>query len=176
MIGKLWSAVAVLAVATLLASGGFVGYLFGVGRLNAARVQKIAAVLRGEADTPTPAKSAEGQTPVAGAESAATQPARPAGEEVQARSEREELVSLRLERAQADLEAQRHLLDQMLQHVVQEQERLKEERTAFTAQQKKLTHAALDEGFQKELEYVSGLKPAQALVNFLLLGNQLGDV
>lgn len=156
MIGKFANAVGILATATLLASGGFVGFLFGTGRLNHARLETVVAVLRGELD--------DRRSTVKGdKEPVATQPAADrTADDVQALRQRERLESLRIERGLADLEAQRRLLDQAMQSVVLEQERLAKEKATVTAQKKDKTDTALDEGFKKELEYVSGLSPRQA--------------
>jgi hypothetical protein len=171
---RLFNALGVFAVATLLAVGGFVGFLFGTGRLSAARVELLAAVLRGELDGVA-----------GGAPAAASQPADATSPPVEgslprfveerlatdlknlspeARRRRVELERLRLERAAADMEARRSLLEQTLQHVIAEQERLEAEKAALLAlQERQRTEtAAREDGFKKELEYVSNLKPAQA--------------
>lgn len=167
MFGKLFNAVATLALATLLAGGGFVGYLFSSGHLNRARVETISRVLRGELDTPAPGAEAVSSGP------AQTQPASPpqasSEDEVREIRRREHLERLEAERAASDLDARRQLLDQVLQHVIQEQERLAEARkTAETVTQRKKTQeTSLEAGFQKELELVSGLQPRQAKEHIL---------
>ncbi len=165
MIGKLFSTVGIVSTATLLACSAFVGYLVGTGRLNPARIEAIAAVIRGEPVARSPASHPQTQ-PAAGAgfePAPHTQPALDhSAEDVAALRQREGLESLRIERALADLEAQRRLLDQVMQNVITEQERLAKEKVAVTAQKKQTTAAALDEGFQKEMEYVAGLSPRQA--------------
>jgi hypothetical protein len=162
VIGRLFNVIAVLGVATLLAGGGFTGFLFGTGRLTAERLQRIAAVVRGEASpraspTTAPASQPAGEERT---EPASTKPA----ESPEARHQHVELERLRLERATQDLVARQRLLDQALQRIVVEQERLNGERTAKAAgdRRKQASGAAPDEGFRKELDYVSGLKPAQA--------------
>jgi hypothetical protein len=162
VIGRFFNVIAVLAVATLLAGGGFTGFLFGTGRLTAERLQRIAAVLRGEANQPASPTTAPASQP-AGEEQTAPATFRPA-ESPEARHRRVELERLRLERATQDLEARQRLLDQALQRVVVEQERLNGEKAAkaAAARHKQASEAATDEGFRKELDYVSGLKPAQA--------------
>lgn len=167
MLTNVYNAVAAIALATLLAVSGFVGYLFATGRLNAGRLETVAGVLRGEFD---------GSRPIA--ETAAAPTTRPTGSEGPPASTEDELRNLRkrqrlellaTERAERDLEAQRRLLDQVLQHVVQEQERLAEEKAAFARQREKLNAVAQDEGFQRELELVSGLQPRQAKEHLLRL-------
>jgi len=162
--GKLLNGLGLFALAPLLAAGGFGGYLFGSGHLNRTRVDLIAGVLRGEFDPPT--------DPNAGIDPNAltTRPAEQRGtsaEEAQARRRREDLESLRLERAQSDLEAQRRLLDQVLQQVLQGQEKLAADKAEYekqvkAARRKVKQGVSEDDGFRKEVELVKGLKPTQA--------------
>ncbi len=160
MLGKIYNLVAPLAVALVLAAGSFVGFLFGSGRLTATRLERIAQVLRGELDaTPPPAAPTSAPAEPAAGSGARVRPA----EEVRAARRRDHLESLRIERAKADLEAQRQLLDQALQRVVTEQERLAEQKARLAEEQKpKAAPTGPDVGFEKELEYVSGLNPRQA--------------
>lgn len=159
MFRKLYGFVATLALAAVLAGGGFAGYLRATGRLTGPRLEKTAAVLRGELDE-AGAKTDTGGTDVMPA--AAEVPRAPTEEEVRQLRRREHLEMLEAERAARDLEAQRRLLDQALQHVMQEHERLVTERTEFTKQREKIKEVARDEGFQKELEIVVNLQPRQA--------------
>jgi hypothetical protein len=169
LITKVFSIVSVIAVATLLAGGTFVGYLTGTGKLSASRIETIAGVLRGELDPPLQTHAPEvGPTtaPVAAA------PAEPRGStesELRDLRQRQHLETLENERAARDLAAQRLLLDQVLQHVVQEQERLANDKTEFAKQREKIKDTARDVGFQKELELVSGLQPRQAKEHLLRL-------
>lgn len=165
MFWKLFNTVSAIALATLLAGGGLVGYLLGTGKLNSGRLEIMAAVVRGELDDRSSSPPAAGQP--AGNEGAAQAPRACTAEEVRELRKREHLEMLEAERAARDLEAQRRLLDQALQHVVQEQERLAEERTQFWQQREKMKSTARDEGFQRELELVSGLQPRQAKEHIL---------
>ena len=162
---KLFSAIAILSVATLLAGGGFTGYLFGSGKLNAQRMETIAQVLRGELDDAAgegeqvpesqPA-TGEGEGDEAGARTGGS------AAEARARQKREELESLRLERAKDDLAAQRRMLEQIRLNLVQEQEQFAEAQAAFVQQEDNRAAKLRDDGFQKELALVASLKPAQA--------------
>jgi hypothetical protein len=168
VLGKLYNIFASLALATLLATGAFVGLLFGSGRLSPARAQLIAQVLRGELDNPTATtQPAAGPTDAAETGQATTRAA--TEDEVRKLRKREHLERLETERAARDLEAQRALLDQVLQHTLQEEEQLAAQRKALdvAAQNKKQSNAALEVGFKKELELVSGLQPRQAKEHIL---------
>jgi hypothetical protein len=164
---KVLNAFGAVALATVLATGGFVGYLFGTDRLNPNRLETIAGVLRGEFDDSAEETSAEPE--VAATAPSAEEPGAGSEAELQAARKRQRLELLATERAVRDLEAQRRLLDQVLQHVVQEQERLAIEKVEFARQRERLQSIARDEGFQKELELVSGLQPRQAKEHLLRL-------
>lgn len=161
MMGKLFNLLAVFAVATLLASGGFVGYLFGAGRLNPARVETIAAVLRGELDHP---QAAEQPASRPATQPAAAPPERTtrSAEEIRQARVRDQLRRATLERAASDLAARQALLDQTLQTLITMQEEFEKHKTEWAEQRKKMAAAAQDEGFQRELEYVAKLTPKLA--------------
>jgi hypothetical protein len=164
MISKLFNTAAVVSLATLIAGGGFAGYLFATGKLDAQRLELIADVIRGKLDAPPgpPSNGEPSSADAAGGPEAAEQPTRPSAEEAQARRQREDMASLRLERAQADLLAQRRMLEQVVQHVVHEQEKLATDRKAFELEKKERDEALVDVGFERELELLSGLKSSQA--------------
>ncbi len=168
MLGKVYNLLAAVALATLLATGGFVGVLFGTGKLDADRLGLLAQALRGElkpgATTTQPTtQPADEESEAVAAGHGATE------EEVRRLRKREHLERLETERAARDLEAQRRLLDQVLAHAVQEQERLAAQRKdlELAAQQKSQVAAAQDAGFAKELELVSNMQPRQAKEHLL---------
>jgi len=172
--GKLLNGLSLIALATLLAAGGFGGYLVGSGHLNPTRMNLIAGVLRGEFDPPADPNASDPNAPT-------TRPAEAqrgsSADEARARRRREDLESLRLERAQADLESQRRLLDQVLQQVLQGQEKLAADKAEYdkqlkVARQKVKQGVTEDEGFRKELELVKGLKPTQAKDHIVRLWNK----
>jgi hypothetical protein len=156
-----------VALATVLATGGFVGYLCATGRVNASRLQKVAAVLRGELDAAPQAVAAAAGNPAT--QPAAEEPRAAVEDELRNLRKRQRLEMLETERAVRDLEAQRRLLEQVLQNIVQEQERLAAEKTDFVRQREKIKSVAQDEGFQKELALVTGLQPRQAKEHILRL-------
>lgn len=160
MFAKLFNTVATIALASVLAAGGFVGYLVGTGKLNAARVELVADVLRGKLDQLPDPNAVPASQPTT--QAAREVPRAPTEDEVRELRKREHLERLAAERAVRDLEAQQRLLDQALQHVLQEQEKLALEKSEFARQREQIKVAAHDEGFQKELELVSGLAPRQA--------------
>lgn len=166
---KLYGLLSILSIATVLATGSFCAYLVFEGKLNGERVEKIAAVLRGELDMaaasqPTSAPASqpmEEETHV-----------RRSAEELKAHKREERLQRAILDRAAADTKAQRDLLNQALQELVQREEKLQSEKTAWDDQRKKMTEQAQDAGFEKELALVSKLPAKQAKEHLLLTWQQ----
>lgn len=167
MLAKLYNLLSVLSIATLLAGGGFSAFLFGTGRLSAERVNKIGALMRGELDqvpeSQPASQPATGEEPVAARARSV--------EEIQAARRQDRLHSHLLERATRDLEAQRRLLDQSLQYLLNEQEQFARQRADWTAEQKKDSGKAMDEAAQKQLELFAGLPPQQAKDHIVRLWN-----
>lgn len=171
MISKLSNLLGVLSLATLLALGGFAGYLFGTGRLNSVRLERMAAVLRGEYDSPSDAPASQ---PVAHAASQPVEQAEDAGAAEQIRSQRlrDQLRQATLERAASDVAARQALLNQALQQLITAQETFEKDKQTWVAQRKKLTEGLKDEGFQRELAYVAKLAPKQAKEHVLRTWNK----
>lgn len=178
MMTRIYNLVTTIALATMLAIGGFGAFLVASGKLNATRMERIAQVLRGELDEPAPedpnTKTAPSSNadanveadPVENAMDAPVADLVPAGapsaEEVRMIRRRDHLQSLVLERTRRDIEAQRRLLEQALHTVVTEQETLEEQRETFSENREKLMAEDQDRGFEQELEYIAGLAPKQA--------------
>ncbi|MFO0839159.1 MAG: hypothetical protein U1D55_11625 [Phycisphaerae bacterium] len=162
MLSKLYNFLAIIAIATVLSSAGFLGYLAGTGKLTGERIEAIAAVLRGDA----PKLAANGER-----ETATTQPAEGGSAEAlentsvddiaEARA-REQLRRASLERAERDVRARQELLDQALQQLITQQEAFDAAQKQWTEKRAKLTDTMRDEGFQRELQYVEKLAPKQA--------------
>lgn len=165
MLTKLIHSTGLVSTATLIAMASFMGYLLTSGRLDAPRAQAIAAVLRGEHPYPPTTQPA----------APATQPAADASHEpptiaepTEVRRRQELMESLRLERARADLEARQRILDQLMLDVVAGQEKLERMNAERAQDAARKTAAAKDgggasdDGFQKELQLFSQMKPALA--------------
>ena len=169
MIAKLYNSLAIVAIATMLAAGGSLAFLAGSGRLSAERIDTIAAVLRGELDDDSEEDAVE--------EAAEEQPEQPRGqsaEQVRQARLRDHLRSQALERAKRDVEARQRLLDQALQHLINEQEHFVDDKTKWSEKRDKFTAADQDAGFQRELEYVAGLPPKQAKEHVIRLWKMRG--
>lgn len=158
MLRKMYGILAFASLAAVLAGGGLVGYLFGTGKLNATRTERIASVLRGELDT-LPSAASQPATQPASAPSA--QRARSADEIRQQRRE-DRMQRAVLERARRDVASQRDLLDQSMQDVIARADRLDRERKQWTADRQRLSNSSRDEGFEREVKYVAKLSPQVA--------------
>jgi hypothetical protein len=159
VLGKLYNLLAIVAIASMLAVGGFAAFLFGSGRLNADRAETIAAVLRGELDE----RAAEvSSTQPAQDDEAEASEAAPSAEEVHKALVGNKLRRAALERAARDVAARQELLDHALQDLLTRQENLEQERVALNERRQKELEALRDQGFQDELRVVGKLSPRQA--------------
>lgn len=165
MLSKLYSGLSIIAIATLLALGGFVAYLFSAGKLNSARLDSIAAVLRGQIDAAAPSTPADaGHAPPTSqrAPDSAVAAAGRSIDEIRQQRVREQITRATLERATADLTARQNLLNQSLQHLISLQEEFEKGKSTWMTQKKKLSETVKDEGFLRELQYVGKLTPKLA--------------
>ena len=159
MLAKIYNTLAILAIATVLALGGFIGLLYGTGRLTPERIETVVAVLRGELDdreaerfSEQPVQEEDAGPPAAGHAPAQTQPARSA----------DRLWQASLERAARDVAARQELLDHALQHLLVQQEKLAQEQAAWGQQKRRDVEAIRDEGFKDEVRIVAKLSPKLA--------------
>jgi flagellar motility protein MotE (MotC chaperone) len=163
MLSRLYNLSATIAFATMLAVGGFAAFLVFAGKLNSARLETIAAVLRGELDD-----WEDSDTPVTQPETAeAPAPAAKTADEIHAAKIHEQVRRAVLERAAADVSARQALLDQAMQELIHTQETFETSRKEWEETQKKLTAEVRDEGFKREIEYISKLDPKLAKEHLL---------
>lgn len=165
--GKLYEALSVLSIGTVLSVGAFGALLYFDGSLTGERVNMIGKVLRGEMDD-APANQLAGTDTPAAESQPASAPSGSSAEELRRRRREDLLLRASLERARRDLMAQKLLLDQALQALIEKQERFSTEKAAWTEQMKKLQDTARDSGFELELTYVSKLPPKQAKEHLLM--------
>lgn len=156
-----YNILAILSVSTVLAGGGVLGVLYGQGRLSAGRMEQIAEILRdpqtgemsdglGATDEPWTAEAGNGDSLLRSAE------------ELREQRRSDQLRRASLERAQQDLAAQRRLVDQALQELIVREEAFTRMQQEWLDRQKRLTDTLKDEGFEREVAYVSRLAPRQA--------------
>lgn len=150
MLGKAYRLLAFVSLACVLAGGGLVAFLFASGRLNADRVEQVASILRGEARQPPASQpaSAPASAPAAAVTSA---------EELRRQRRDQAMQRALLERTNRDLAAQKELLDQATAELIAQTEQLERRKRDWLAEQDRRRDALRDEGFERELKFVSKL-------------------
>lgn len=165
MISKIFNLLAVVSIATLLALGGMAGFLFGSGRLTQPRIDKIAAVLRGELDADAAEPETAATTQTVDADGGVRR--RRSADAIKFARDSDERRTAILERAEADVRAQRDLLNQALQNLVNSQESFDRDKEQWQKRREKLSSEQQDEGFRKELAYVKKLSAKQAKMHII---------
>lgn len=158
MIGRLYGILAFVSLAAMLAVGGLAGYLFATGKLDGKRMEQIAGVLRGEDDD----KAATSQPTSSPTSGPTTANAVRSADELRAKHREEQMRRALTERATRDLAAQKQLLDAATHELITRTEQFDREKKAWTGEQQKMRDEVRDEGFERELKYVSKLSPRQA--------------
>lgn len=159
---RLFQLLSIFCIATVLSWGGMAGYLAASGRLSHSALEQIVRVLRGESITPPPASQPAASQPVEPEE-----PRARSADEIKVQRQHEHLQNLTLERAKRDVEARVALLKQAQQALIQEEEAFEARKQQWEGQRKKLMQEAQDEGFERELTYVSSLPPKLAKEHLL---------
>ncbi len=156
---RLFNLASIVSLSTLLALAGVTGALVAQGRLSGDKLEQIATILRGEEiESPEHAAPASAPAPMPAEESHsfaddATGAHPPRHAELMKRAS--------LERARQDLLAQQRLVDHALAELVSRQETFDQSRQTWKSEQQKLSEDMKDEGFERELQYVSKLSAKQ---------------
>jgi len=156
VIRKLYALVAFFSLALVLALGGLSGYLLGTGKLSGERMDAIAAILRGETREAAPVAASQP------ASSQAVAGRAPTADELRLQRRQEHLRRAVLEGATRDLAAQRDLLDRATAELMSREEQFDRSKEEWAREQVRMQEAGRDEGFERELKYVSSLAPRQA--------------
>lgn len=158
MIKKIYHAVALFALLNVVVIGGGAGYLYSTGDLTAERIDQVAAVLRGEWPQPQEAEAEvveERADPTRSAESLDQ-------EQVE-----EELMRLQADRRRAELQQQAATVAAARLEVTRQREALERRDAEIRAQAKRREKEEGSQGFKKELDLLSSVKPKVA-VGYLL--------
>ncbi|HNQ22326.1 MAG TPA: hypothetical protein PKK06_04460 [Phycisphaerae bacterium] len=167
LIRRAYDMVALLAVLHLLALGALSTYLIGSGTLTGERVQRIAAVLRGEEPAPveTPATEAKPAPP----------PPPPVGQSAEdaalAAQQDEEITRREAERIKAELDQRLATVNRVLLQVTKKREAWEQEVADANRRAQELNQTGDNEGFRKELEYFETLSPKVAVQHLLAKSN-----
>src|SRR5262245_38091422 len=179
----IWMVITTLALANLLAMGGFVGWLGMSGRLNKERVQAVRAIfvptITQETATraETEHKAAEDRTAAAAAAKLATPPVG-AGERIQQQQSDAEVKLQTKQRLEGDLKSLQTFLVRENDRLQQWEKDLQKRQTAFEAEQKKVLQTQGSDQFKKALATLGGVKPkeAQSILAELLAQNKQDEV
>ena len=165
---RAYDGVALFAILNAVVLGAMAAYLVASGAVDAVKVQRIAAVLRGE-DRPEkhPASVAE-----ASAAADANEAAVPLGEEVIADTSLElEIIRREADRLKEELRQQLALNNSILLRITTERENFRQEREAAAEQTAAERREREKEGFDKQLAILEGVKAATAVTHLLALGD-----
>jgi hypothetical protein len=164
----IWTILSIVAVANLLALGGFVGWLAGTDRLDASRaraVREMFSITRAEqAKREEEARAAEEAARAqAEAEARAGRAPLTAAEKLAARGESTELDVQRAERLRREIADLRAQLARDISDLERQRADLQQREQAFASLVESGRAKLEDEQFQKTLGVLSALKPAQAV-------------
>lgn len=167
MVRSLWLILAILAIAHVLAIGGFVGWLVATDRLDRDRVEKVRAIL---AQTITQEKSAEdaAQKARVEAERAATEGALPehgartAAEMAALKLEVSEVDRQKIAEVKSQIDALRLAMQNERSQLDRERAAFEAERSAFEGMRQRLTEIEGATQFRKAVATLEGMKAEDA--------------
>ena len=164
---KTYDAVAIFALANMLVFGGLLIYLVGSGTLVPEKVERIAAVLRGEKESAQDATVAAAQAGVDAAQDR-TDVVGQSAEDASAASQMDEEITRReAQRIRAELDQRVATVNQVLMRVTLEREAFERQVEAEAQRKQEVTASQGQEGFKKELEYFESLSPKVAVQHLL---------
>ncbi len=183
MLRAAWTAIAVLAVAHLLALGGFVGWLAATDRLSAERVEAVRRLFV-ETVPEEQARLAREERERASAELAAAHERLPQGPPLTgeqtlgvrlAVSEMDRQRLARMEREKRDIQES---IDRRMAELQAAREQLERERRSFDALRNNLRQIEGDEQFRKSLAVLETVKAedAKAMLSELLVQGETDKV
>ncbi|MCX5689643.1 MAG: hypothetical protein NTV94_07650, partial [Planctomycetota bacterium] len=163
----LMTGIIVIAIANLLAIGGFVGWLVQTDRLDMERVrelrQKLAVtVTQDRADKAAQEKKDAAAAAEAVAAAKAAKPPLTASEQLSARLEATELDKERLSRLKREIDSLQKRLAEQADQIARDRAALERDRKAFADMSATTVETQTTEQFQKALGVLTSLKPAAA--------------
>jgi len=179
MIKALWTIITIVALANLLALGGFVGWLASTDRLDMERLESIRELLSEtrearEARLEEEALEAERREQEAEAARRAALPPLTAGDRLLLAEESEEAARQRLERLRREVEDLQRTIRAEAASLDERTDAFEAERRDFNEMRRRLEAIEGDEQFQKTVTLLEGLQPQRASQMLLELVDQ-GD-
>lgn len=180
---SIWVIISTLALANLLALGGFVGWLAATGRVSRERVEAVRAIFSTTVADETTAKAEADKAAKAEKEQAAqaeklSTPPVPAEERIKQQQEDAEVKRQTRQRLDSDLKSLRTFLVRENDRLQKWENDLRAQEAAFAAEQKKIRETAGSEQFKKAMATLAGVKPkeAQSILSELLAQNKQDEV
>jgi hypothetical protein len=156
---KIYGLAAFLSLVGMAALAGLAGYLAANGKLDAQRIDAIAAVLRGDAPA---AASQPASQPASAPSSAPILRAERSADELK-RARREEMFQrAAVEGALRDLAIQKSLLDKAAADLMTREDDFEQKKSSWKKEQEMLANGLRDEGFERELTFVGSLSAKQS--------------
>lgn len=162
---RTYDGIALFAVLNALVLGGMAAYLIGSGAVDAQKIQRIAAVLRGEDPSPPQAGTESAETDD---EAASTQPVPAAPVDAQVELE---IVRREADRTKEELRQRLALSNSIMLRISTERENFRREREATDHAAKAQRRRLETEGFEKQIAILAGVKAKTAVEHLLGLGD-----
>lgn len=177
MMRALWTIVTTVALANLLAIGGFVGWLVASDRLGLERLEEIREMLSEtrQAEEARLEEERLEQERIEAEEEAARREALPpltAGDRLLLTSESAEATRQRLERMRREIEDLQRTIRAEADRLDERTSAFEEERDAFYAMRDRIAAIEGDEQFKKTVTLLEGLQPTRASEMLLELVEQ----
>ena len=162
-----WTIVSVIALANILAIGGFIGWLHSSGRLNTERaraVREIFTVTIAEEDAKKKEAEAAAQAEKKAAEEAAKleKPPMTAAEQLAARLDASEVDRQRMERLRREVADLQSSLVREREKLTQDQSAFRAEVAAWQAQREQLEARTRTDQFRRAVALLGSLKSGEA--------------
>lgn len=164
---RVWTVIAILAVANILALGGFIGWLKMSDRLNKDRVEQVRKTFARTVAQEVSDKVAEAQATKDAEKKKAedermAQPPETAGEKIAKQKLDEEQKLQAIQRKQQELESLRTSLMSELSKLEEQEKRLKADKEAFAAERARIAQTEGEKQFKDALATLEGQKPKDA--------------
>lgn len=180
---SIWLIASTLALANLLAIGGFVGWLSATGRMNRERVEAVRTIFSSTVADEEAAKAEAEKLAAAEGEEAAkaarmAEPPTPAEERLRQQRDDAEVKLQTKHRLDSDLKSLQTFLVRENDRLQKWEKELQEQEAAFAAEQKRIQETSGSEQFKKAMATLAGVKPkeAQSILSELLAQNKHDEV
>ena len=164
---SIWLIITTLALANLLALGGFVGWLAATGRVSRERVEAVRTIFATTVADETAGKAEAEKVANAEKDDAAkaakmAEPPVSAEERIKGQQEAAEVKRQTTQRLDSDLKSLRTFLVRENDRLQKWENDLRGKQAAFEAEQKKIRETTGSDQFKKAMATLAGVKPKEA--------------